>query len=106
MNFVTISGLYQDLLPEKEEAAGKKIYIIAELKNGKSLLVEGMTRSSSSEDPRKGALRIEGYWTYEGKSAQQVSVAVDEDFVASVSFYKSPPFPDLPEPRQIGFHTR
>jgi len=106
MNFVTISGLYQDLLPERDEIAGKKIYMIVELKNGKGLLADGMTASSSSEHPSKKDLIIEGYWTHEGKQAKRVSVAVDEDYVASVSFYKSSPFPELPEPKSIGFQTR
>jgi hypothetical protein len=106
MNFVTICGLYQDLLPEKEEKAGKKLYMVVELKNGKSLLADGITGSSSTENPSKRDFILEGYWTHDGKNAKRVWVAVDEDFVASVSFSKSSPFPELPEPKSIGFQTR
>jgi hypothetical protein len=106
MNFVTICGLYQDLLPERDEAAGKKIYMVVELKNGKSLLADGMKGSSSTENLGKRDVIIEGYWTHEGKNAKRVSVAVDEEYIASVSFYESLPFRELPEPKSIGFQTR
>jgi hypothetical protein len=106
MNFVTICGLYQDLLPEKEEKAGKKLYMVVELKNGKSMLADEITGSGSSEHPGKTDFVLEGYWTHDGKNAKRVWVAVDADYVASVTFCKSSPFPELPEPRSIGFRAR